>query len=230
MCSLLLQGGRWWAASRAPRLMTTRLVPQLIGEEEDVSVYDIADHPDFRFRTTDIVIRIGNTEDGALPKGDEVGTRVRAAAPQSLAAAAVPGGATRWLQEPRPTSPLHSCWPQAPSPAERLHTAKVPLSQTTPPACWGQTACVRCPLGPAGSGCWGSCAPCPEGRGSTGEVWGVGVCAGPQNRQNCGWDRADSSSRRGGTEVPRLEPCPGNAWKPGDQDAWRGGDVDSAVW
>lgn len=48
-------------------------MPQLIGEEEDVSVYDIADHPDFRFRTTDIVIRIGNTEDGALPKEDEVG-------------------------------------------------------------------------------------------------------------------------------------------------------------
>lgn len=38
-----------------------------------MSVYDIADHPDFRFRTTDIVIRIGNTEDGALPKEDEVG-------------------------------------------------------------------------------------------------------------------------------------------------------------
>lgn len=44
---------------------------ELIGEEEDVSVYDIADHPDFRFRTTDIVIRIGNTEDGAPPKEDE---------------------------------------------------------------------------------------------------------------------------------------------------------------
>ncbi|XP_072846582.2 (E3-independent) E2 ubiquitin-conjugating enzyme isoform X2 [Pogona vitticeps] len=37
---------------------------ELIGEEEDVSVYDIADHPDFRFRTTDFVIRIGNAEDG----------------------------------------------------------------------------------------------------------------------------------------------------------------------
>lgn len=45
---------------------------QLIGEEEDVSVYDIADHPDFRFRTTDIVIRIGNS-DGAAAKEDEVG-------------------------------------------------------------------------------------------------------------------------------------------------------------
>ncbi|XP_028912922.1 (E3-independent) E2 ubiquitin-conjugating enzyme [Ornithorhynchus anatinus] len=45
---------------------------ELIGEEEDVSVYDIADHPDFRFRTTDIVIRIGNTEEGAAaPKEDE---------------------------------------------------------------------------------------------------------------------------------------------------------------
>lgn len=51
---------------------TSPPVPQLIGEEEDVSVYDIADHPDFRFRTTDIVIRIGNTEDGAPPKEDEV--------------------------------------------------------------------------------------------------------------------------------------------------------------
>lgn len=37
-----------------------------------MSVYDIADHPDFRFRTTDIVIRIGNTEDGAPHKEDEV--------------------------------------------------------------------------------------------------------------------------------------------------------------
>ncbi|XP_074080597.1 (E3-independent) E2 ubiquitin-conjugating enzyme isoform X1 [Macrotis lagotis] len=45
---------------------------ELIGEEEDVSVYDIADHPDFRFRTTDIVIRIGNAEEGAAgPKEDE---------------------------------------------------------------------------------------------------------------------------------------------------------------
>ncbi|XP_019398363.1 PREDICTED: (E3-independent) E2 ubiquitin-conjugating enzyme, partial [Crocodylus porosus] len=43
---------------------------ELIGEEEDVSVYDIADHPDFRFRTTDTVIRIGNSE-GALAKDDE---------------------------------------------------------------------------------------------------------------------------------------------------------------
>uniref|UniRef100_A0A803W1W1 (E3-independent) E2 ubiquitin-conjugating enzyme n=1 Tax=Ficedula albicollis TaxID=59894 RepID=A0A803W1W1_FICAL len=43
---------------------------ELIGEEEDVSVYDIADHPDFRFRTTDIVIRIGNS-DGAAAKEDE---------------------------------------------------------------------------------------------------------------------------------------------------------------
>uniref|UniRef100_A0A8V1ACU3 (E3-independent) E2 ubiquitin-conjugating enzyme n=2 Tax=Gallus gallus TaxID=9031 RepID=A0A8V1ACU3_CHICK len=43
---------------------------ELIGEEEDVSVYDIADHPDFRFRTTDIVIRIGNS-DGATANEDE---------------------------------------------------------------------------------------------------------------------------------------------------------------
>ncbi|XP_051987103.1 (E3-independent) E2 ubiquitin-conjugating enzyme-like isoform X1 [Xyrauchen texanus] len=34
---------------------------EVIGEEEDVSVYDITDHPDFHFRTTDIVIRIGNS-------------------------------------------------------------------------------------------------------------------------------------------------------------------------
>uniref|UniRef100_A0A668ASK2 (E3-independent) E2 ubiquitin-conjugating enzyme n=2 Tax=Myripristis murdjan TaxID=586833 RepID=A0A668ASK2_9TELE len=37
---------------------------EVIGEEEDVSVYDIADHPDFHFRTTDIVIRIWNSENG----------------------------------------------------------------------------------------------------------------------------------------------------------------------
>lgn len=36
--------------------------PQVLGVEEDVSVYDIADHPDFHFRTTDIVIRIWNSE------------------------------------------------------------------------------------------------------------------------------------------------------------------------
>ncbi|XP_061628315.1 (E3-independent) E2 ubiquitin-conjugating enzyme UBE2O isoform X2 [Phyllopteryx taeniolatus] len=35
---------------------------EVIGVEEDVSVYDIADHPDFHFRTTDIVIRIWNSE------------------------------------------------------------------------------------------------------------------------------------------------------------------------
>ncbi|KAG7273126.1 LOW QUALITY PROTEIN: hypothetical protein CRUP_005454 [Coryphaenoides rupestris] len=37
---------------------------EVIGEEEDVSVYDIADHPDFHFRTTDIVIRIWSSENG----------------------------------------------------------------------------------------------------------------------------------------------------------------------
>lgn len=68
----LLQGGLWRASPRAPGLTPARPVLQLIGEEEDVSVYDIADHPDFRFRTTDIVIRIGNTEDGAPHKEDEV--------------------------------------------------------------------------------------------------------------------------------------------------------------
>lgn len=57
---------------RVSGLTATRPVPQMIGEEEDVSVYDIADHPDFRFRTTDIVIRIGNTEDSAPHKEDEV--------------------------------------------------------------------------------------------------------------------------------------------------------------
>uniref|UniRef100_A0A8C8SRA5 (E3-independent) E2 ubiquitin-conjugating enzyme n=1 Tax=Pelusios castaneus TaxID=367368 RepID=A0A8C8SRA5_9SAUR len=44
---------------------------ELIREEEDVSVYDIADHPDFRFRTTDIVIRISNAEEGGSAKEDE---------------------------------------------------------------------------------------------------------------------------------------------------------------
>uniref|UniRef100_A0A3Q3AW60 (E3-independent) E2 ubiquitin-conjugating enzyme n=2 Tax=Kryptolebias marmoratus TaxID=37003 RepID=A0A3Q3AW60_KRYMA len=37
---------------------------EVSGLEEDVSVYDIADHPDFHFRTTDIVIRIWNSENG----------------------------------------------------------------------------------------------------------------------------------------------------------------------
>lgn len=37
-----------------------------------MSVYDITDHPDFRFRTTDFVIRIGNAEDGASIGENEV--------------------------------------------------------------------------------------------------------------------------------------------------------------
>ncbi|XP_072340006.1 (E3-independent) E2 ubiquitin-conjugating enzyme isoform X2 [Scyliorhinus torazame] len=37
---------------------------EMLGHEEDISVYDIADHPDFHFRITDIVIRIGNVEEG----------------------------------------------------------------------------------------------------------------------------------------------------------------------
>ncbi|KAL1006048.1 hypothetical protein UPYG_G00067210 [Umbra pygmaea] len=37
---------------------------EVMRAEEDVSVYDITDHPDFHFRTTDIVIRIGNPENG----------------------------------------------------------------------------------------------------------------------------------------------------------------------
>lgn len=40
--------------------------------EEDVSVYDIADHPDFHFRTTDIVIRIWNSENGQNDCENEV--------------------------------------------------------------------------------------------------------------------------------------------------------------
>ncbi|KAJ1130238.1 hypothetical protein NDU88_008594 [Pleurodeles waltl] len=44
---------------------------ELIREEDDVSVYDIADHPDFRFRTTDIVIRIGNAGEVCAAKENE---------------------------------------------------------------------------------------------------------------------------------------------------------------
>ncbi|XP_072259967.1 (E3-independent) E2 ubiquitin-conjugating enzyme [Pyxicephalus adspersus] len=44
---------------------------EVVGEEEDVSVYDIADHPDFRFRATDIVIRIGGSEADFLPDGTQ---------------------------------------------------------------------------------------------------------------------------------------------------------------
>lgn len=42
--------------------------------EEDVSVYDIADHPDFHFRTADIVIRIWNSENGQNDCENEVKT------------------------------------------------------------------------------------------------------------------------------------------------------------
>ncbi|XP_067353688.1 (E3-independent) E2 ubiquitin-conjugating enzyme UBE2O isoform X1 [Channa argus] len=45
---------------------------EVIGMEEDVSVYDIADHPDFHFRTTDIVIRIWNSENGQNDCENEV--------------------------------------------------------------------------------------------------------------------------------------------------------------
>lgn len=45
-------------------------IAQVIGEEEDVSVYDISDHPDFHYHTTDIVIRIGNS--GSEEFNDEV--------------------------------------------------------------------------------------------------------------------------------------------------------------
>ncbi|KAE8577004.1 hypothetical protein XENTR_v10004397 [Xenopus tropicalis] len=44
---------------------------ELVGEEEDVSVYDIVDHPDFRFRATDIVIRIGNSDPEAFPDASQ---------------------------------------------------------------------------------------------------------------------------------------------------------------
>lgn len=79
---------------------------QLIGEEQDVSVYDIADHPDFRFRTTDIVIRIGNTEDGALPKEDEVGMLSKF---MCWAVPVLPDTATSWLQEIRRRSLTAQC-------------------------------------------------------------------------------------------------------------------------
>ncbi|XP_063816485.1 (E3-independent) E2 ubiquitin-conjugating enzyme [Pseudophryne corroboree] len=46
---------------------------EVVGEEEDVSVYDIVDHPDFRFRATDIVIRIGSSDpDGSQPSVGQV--------------------------------------------------------------------------------------------------------------------------------------------------------------
>lgn len=50
------------------------LLIQVLGMEEDVSVYDIADHPDFHFRTTDIVIRIWNSENGQNDCENEVRT------------------------------------------------------------------------------------------------------------------------------------------------------------
>lgn len=47
---------------------------QVLGTEEDVSVYDIADHPDFHFRTSDIVIRIWSSENGENDCENEVRT------------------------------------------------------------------------------------------------------------------------------------------------------------
>ncbi|XP_041431923.1 (E3-independent) E2 ubiquitin-conjugating enzyme UBE2O isoform X2 [Xenopus laevis] len=40
---------------------------EVVGEEENVSVYDIVDHPDFQFRATDIVICIGSSDPEAFP-------------------------------------------------------------------------------------------------------------------------------------------------------------------
>lgn len=53
------------------------VIIQVIGVEEDVSVYDIADHPDFHFRTTDIVIRIWNSENGQNDCENEVRTTTK---------------------------------------------------------------------------------------------------------------------------------------------------------
>ncbi|XP_075033868.1 (E3-independent) E2 ubiquitin-conjugating enzyme [Mixophyes fleayi] len=43
---------------------------EVVGEEDDVSVYDIVDHPDFRFRATDIVISIGSPDPDVVPDGN----------------------------------------------------------------------------------------------------------------------------------------------------------------
>lgn len=59
---------------------------QVIGMEEDVSVYDIADHPDFHFRTTDIVIRIWNSENGQNDCENEVRRVKRRFAPSACVA------------------------------------------------------------------------------------------------------------------------------------------------
>ncbi|XP_007910264.1 (E3-independent) E2 ubiquitin-conjugating enzyme UBE2O [Callorhinchus milii] len=45
---------------------------EMFGHEEDISVYDIADHPDFHFRITDIVIYIGNVEEGQATGKEKV--------------------------------------------------------------------------------------------------------------------------------------------------------------
>ncbi|KAG2460822.1 UBE2O enzyme, partial [Polypterus senegalus] len=52
------------------KLQPTGVDVEVIREEEDVSVYDIADHPDFHFRTNDIVIRIGSTGEARAAEED----------------------------------------------------------------------------------------------------------------------------------------------------------------
>ncbi|XP_040292226.1 (E3-independent) E2 ubiquitin-conjugating enzyme [Bufo bufo] len=44
---------------------------EVVGEEDDVSVYDVADHPDFRFRATDIVMRIVSSDPDAPADGSQ---------------------------------------------------------------------------------------------------------------------------------------------------------------
>lgn len=68
---LLCASGFLYKDTRFPSgLFFLSCFAQVIGEEEDVSVYDISDHPDFHFHTTDIVIRIGNS--GSEEFSDEV--------------------------------------------------------------------------------------------------------------------------------------------------------------
>lgn len=141
-----------------------------------MSVYDIADHPDFRFRTTDIVIRIGNTEDGAPHKEDEVG---RPALP--LQYLSVPPGGLR-VRRSLPC-PLQGPPAVRTASSELLHGLFLRGAQPRAQCREGGGRCRR----------------------STGEAWGGGSELGPREQVGT-WQRgqADSGQRRKGDQSPKA--------------------------
>ena len=158
-----------------------------------MSVYDIADHPDFRFRTTDIVIRIGNTEDGAPHKEDEVGRPARPLQYLSVP----PGGARPAKEAPRPAPPPVGPACRSAQLLPGLHGWFLRGAQPCPQSCERGGRCRR----------------------STGEAWGGDSELGPREQVGtCDEVRQILGRGERGTRAPRLEPHPGSIQR--DQAQW----------